>query len=127
MQPAGLQEWIHKFEEGEGTKYIRLAFALLALLGLSALWHIREARNFYSLEAMDASQVARNIARGHGFATQFVRPLSLALLEQQHGESPDYLLKPHPDLANPPVYPLLLAGLMKILPFQWEMVGTRFW
>ena len=41
MQPVGLQEWIHKLEEGEGTKYIRLAFFARALLGITALWHIR--------------------------------------------------------------------------------------
>ena len=27
----------------------------------------------------------------------------------------------HPDLANPPVYPVMLAGLMKMLPFHWPV------
>jgi hypothetical protein len=127
MQPVGLQEWIHKIEEGEGTKYVRLAFAFLALLGLTALWHLREARNFSAIEAMDSAQIARNIARGQGFTTQFIRPLSIALLEQHNGPSPKYLREAHPDLANAPVYPLLLAGFMKILPFHWTMEGARFW
>ena len=35
---------------------------------------------------------------------------------------------PHPDLANPPVYPFMLAGLMKVLPFHYpvNLKGT-FW
>lgn len=127
MQPVGVQEWIHKLEEGEGTKYIRIAFCFLALLGLTAMWHIREAKNFTSIEAMDAAQLARNISRGEGFTTQFVRPVSIALLEKEHGENPDYLQKRHPDLANPPVYPLLLAGLMKVLPFDWTISTATFW
>jgi hypothetical protein len=127
MQPVGVQEIIHKFEEGEGTKYIRLLFCILALLGLAAVWHIREAKNFFSVEAMDAAQVARNVARGHGFSTEFVRPLSMAILEERHGQSPEILSKPHPDLANPPVYPLLLAGSMKVLPYQWAIPTGRFW
>jgi 4-amino-4-deoxy-L-arabinose transferase-like glycosyltransferase len=35
--------------------------------------------------------------------------------------------EPHPDLANAPVYPLLLAGLMKALPFNWEISSAKFW
>src|SRR5688500_13329091 len=101
MQPVGLQEWIHKLEEGEGTKYIRFAFIVLALLGLTALWHIREAKNFSSLDAMDPAQVARNIAEGKGYTTKFVRPFSIALIEAHRGgTSPELLTKPHPDLAN---------------------------
>jgi len=34
----------------------------------------------------------------------------------------------HPDLANPPVYPVLLAGLMKVLPFDYTITTTKpFW
>ncbi len=130
MQPVGLQEWIHKIEEGEGTKYIRLAFVILALLGITALWHLREAKNYFAAEAMDVGQVARNISQGHGFTTQNIRPLSIALIENHLGkESPSVLTNPHPDLANAPVYPVLLAALMKVFPMKWEIaVGSKlFW
>src|SRR5439155_19125342 len=30
----------------------------------------------------------------------------------------------HPDLANPPVYPFVLAGLMKVLPFDYAIPVT---
>src|SRR5688572_6610549 len=129
MQPFGLQEWIHKIEEGEGTKYVRLVFAALTLLGLTALWHLREAKNFMAIEAMDAAQVGRNIAEGKGFSTRFVRPLSIVLLEANRGgaAAPDLLTKPHPDLANPPVYPVILAGLFKVMPVNWTMASAGFW
>jgi hypothetical protein len=129
MQPVGLQEWIHKIEEGEGTKYMRLVFAALALLGLTALWHLREAKNFTAVEAMDAAQIGRNIAEGQGFSTRFVRPLSIALIESNRGGavSPELLTKPHPDIANAPVYPVLLAGIFKIMPVNWTMVSSGFW
>lgn len=128
MQPVGLQEWIHKLEEGEGTKYIRLAFLVLALLGITALWHLREAKNFAAAEAMDAAQVARNLSRGRGFTTQNLRPLSVALIESRLGkEGKADLLAPSPDLANPPLYPAVLAGLMKVLPFNWDIASKLFW
>jgi 4-amino-4-deoxy-L-arabinose transferase-like glycosyltransferase len=35
---------------------------------------------------------------------------------------------PHPDLANPPVYPIVLAGLMKVLPFRYPVeLKKPFW
>ncbi|MGZ8898946.1 MAG: hypothetical protein ACXW3Z_02535 [Limisphaerales bacterium] len=128
MQPFGLQEWIHKLEEGDGAKFIRLGLFFLALLALAALWHIREATNFSSMDAMDSAQLARNIADGKGYTTQFVRAFSIALIEQHQGRTnPELLTKPHPDLANPPVYPVLLAGLLKLMPVNWEITEQFFW
>jgi len=124
-----IQEWIHKFEVGEGTRVVRMALAMLGLLSLTALYDLREYRNFSRAEAMDAAQLARNIAEGQGYTTSFLRPLSLTLVEQQQlslkQRTNDFaLLKSgHPDLANPPVYPLVLAALMKVLPFDWEIPG----
>ncbi len=122
-----IQEWIYKLEVGEGTRLIRLLLAILALLALVALYDLREYKNFSTAEAMDSAQLARNIAEGKGFTTLFIRPFSIHLVEQRQIEvaqrTNDFaLLKSgHPDLANPPVYPTLLAGLMKVLPFQWDI------
>lgn len=127
MQPVGLQELIHKFEEGEGSRLIRTAFFLLALAGLAALWHIREARSFASIEAMDSAQLARELSEGRGYSTKVIRPLSLALLEEQGRPASSLLSQPHPDLANPPVFPLLLAGLFKAAPVNWSMPTGQFW
>ena len=63
-----------------------------------------------------------------------MRPFSLSLVERHQKklsrQSDDLaLLKSgHPDLANPPVYAFFLAGLMKALPFDWEIpVGVPFY
>lgn len=126
-----LQEWIHRMEVGGGTRYVRLAVAVFGFLALTLLYDLFEYRNLAHAEAMDAAQVARNVARGQGFTTRFVRPLSLHLVEQ-HQQSVgrrtnDFgmLDHGHPDLANPPLYPLLLAGAMKVLPFEPEIPRGR--
>jgi hypothetical protein len=137
--PGGLQELIHKFEVGEGTRYVKVGALLLASLALAVVYNVREYKNFATPEAMDAAQVARNLAKGHGFSTKFIRPLSLYLVEKRlkqklttlpasaPKEQREALLNvlalkaPHPDLANAPLYPLVLAGLMKVLPFQFEI------
>ena len=116
-----LQGLIHKFEVGEGRHYIPISAGILLFIAILAIYNLREATGFASIEAMDASQIARNISQGEGFTTNFIRPLSLALIGQQRGdtiEDPLQLKANHPDLANAPLYPYLIGAVMKALPFR---------
>jgi hypothetical protein len=131
---TALQEWIHRLEEGAGTRWVRVTAVVLGFWALALVYNLFEFRNLATQEGMDLAQLARNIARGNGYSTQFVRPLSLALVEQRErtrGQRTNDLARvkeAHPDLAHPPVYPLLLAGAMKILPFEYSIPDPRsFW
>jgi hypothetical protein len=122
------QDWIHKLEEGGGLRHVKnIAFALLVfLLIVGCNWRL--FRNMTSMEAMDASQLARNISEGKGFTTDFIRPISIHMLEQHNADKPVFstgdgttpdpaqIKGVHPDIANAPVYPVVLAGWMKIYP-----------
>src|SRR6478609_3725172 len=134
-----IQDLVHKFEE-KGSGGIRKLFIVLLIVLLIVCYNWRGYRNMNKLEAMDAAQVARNIATGHGFSTHFVRPFSLTLVKDHNKDRlttadtnsrPDLALVKdvmHPDLANAPVYPLFLAGAMKVLPFDYQVNVTKpFW
>jgi len=116
-----LQEIIHSLEEGKWAKRIRGLVLLLLIGSLGLVYNLNLTQNFTSPEAMDAAQLARNIAEGRGYTTRFIRPLSLDILRQQGTVSDEELRSEFPDITNPPVYPLLLAGLMKVLPFEFEI------
>jgi len=99
-----------------------LAGLVLVLLVMFCDW--RYFRNFSTQEAMDSAQVARNISEGNGYTTLFVRPFSMYLIQNVNqkksppasaDEKPDYarINGMHPDVSNPPVYPVVLAGWMK--------------
>src|SRR6185312_14071656 len=100
-------------------QYIMLA---VLLVGLVFVYDLRAYKGFTAPEAMDAAQVARNLADGRGFSTDFIRPFSLYLMQEHalaaHSEAAPAtnltdvarISGPHPDLANPPVYPVVLAG-----------------
>jgi 4-amino-4-deoxy-L-arabinose transferase-like glycosyltransferase len=122
----GLQEWIHKLEVGAGTKYLKVALAVLTFAAIALAYNLRGFKNFQTAEAMDVAQVARNVSEGHGYSTLFIRPLSVHLLEKHQRDAK--LKEPfdHPDLANPPVYPTLLAAAMKVLPFKFKTATTGF-
>ena len=118
-----LQEWIHQLEEGTGARHIMRAAALLVLLALALFYNQRQFQNFSSPEAMDVAQVARNLAEGKGYTTQFIRPVSLYLIQKHQGGASLPLASPHPDLANAPVYPYVLAGLMTVAPFDFQIAS----
>jgi 4-amino-4-deoxy-L-arabinose transferase-like glycosyltransferase len=90
-----------------------LFFAVVA--GLFMLFYAtKQFRGFNQPEAMDQAQLARNIARGQGYTTQWLRPLSLWRLHHLPRWR-DMRLQDHPDLVNPPVYPALLATLFYVV------------
>lgn len=134
-----LQDIIHFIEVGAGKRYLRFLLPCVLILGLVIRYDFHAWQNFFASEAMDSAQLARNIADGKGYTTDYIRPLSISLVQarnQSKGEAasidqtPDYarLKTGHPDLANPPVYPIVLAGLMKIVPFQYAVnLKSGFW
>ena len=133
-----LQDLIHRFEVGPWFRYLRISLSCLTVVMLVVGYNGRSFRNMSSVEAMDAAQVGRNLSRGKGYTTLFIRPLSIHLVKTRNaikhgtpnrGSTDDARLKEmHPDLANPPVYPCVLAGLMKVLPFKYAVDKTHpFW
>lgn len=140
MASQKVQEWIHKMEVGGGARVVWMITAAAAVLALVLFYDLRAYRNFSAPEAMDAAQVARNLSEGRGFTTDCIRPFSIYLVQKHNREKfpggmpgtnkTDFaqLYAPHPDLANAPLYPLALAGLMKILKPEWQVEEHKpFW
>ncbi len=135
---APLQDSIHKLASG-GKDWLRYLPVILAGLLIALTYDLRDYRNFSTEEAMDAAQLGRRIAEGKGYTTLFIRPFSMYLVSRtslekagapSSGEAADSarIQTDHPDIANPPVYPVVLAGLMKTLPFEHAVSTTRpFW
>jgi hypothetical protein len=138
MQSSQLiQDLIHKMEVGTGSRYLRILLLVLVVVALAFLYDFRAYRNLASPEAMDTAQLAHNLSEGKGYTTLFIRPFSLFLLQRHNqaggmsGTNADFgriKSAPLPDLANAPVYPTLLAGLMKVLPFNYNVnLTSSFW
>jgi len=126
------QEIIHKFEQGGGLRYLRVGLVVLGVIVFTGLYNWRAFKNMSTQEAMDQAQLARNLAEGKGYKTLFVRPFSMNLVKSTNekagrgvapGAAPDYarVRAMHPDVSNPPVYPVVLAGLLKVLPINYTV------
>jgi len=57
------------------------------------------------LRAMDLAQIARNLATGQGFTTDFIRPLTLALAPR---------IQNHPELVHAPLHPAFMSLLFRL-------------
>jgi hypothetical protein len=81
-----------------------LAIALAALFVYLVYGgaHIRELGD---ANALDYAQIARHLARGEGFTTSFIRPLSLAQVQN---------ISHHPDLSYPPLHPLWMSLFFRL-------------
>src|SRR5882724_8925589 len=121
-----LQAALHLLEVGFGVRIIRWLLILSVLAATLVLYDTRAYHNFNSPEAMDAAQLARNISEGRGYTTEVIRPFSLYLMQKRYAalhpaelfstNFPDMaqVYTAHPDLANAPLYPVVLGGLMKV-------------
>ncbi len=135
-----LQDLIHQLEEGawrasfEDRRLLRCDSGPDARLQLVRATAISPRRKRWTRRNWRA--ISRE---GKGYTTLFIRPFSLYLV-QSHNQaaSADALASAgtdfaqiktaHPDLANPPVYPVVLAGLMKVLPFHYPLdLKSAFW
>jgi len=138
-----IQALIHKFDV-VGTRWISYAALTLAVILLAVWYDTHCYSNFSAPEAMDAAQVGRNLAEGHGFSTDFIRPFSITLVQKYNRAANSGLpvgantaintvdfarvYSPHPDLANPPIYPAILAGLFKVTSPSWKLETRKpFW
>lgn len=133
-----IQTVIHKWDVGTGQRYLRIVILAMAILLQAICYDSCAYKNMATPEGMDAAQLARNLATGHGYTTEFVRPFSLYLIQKRNQNrdiiastnAPDFarIRTAHPDIANAPLYPAMLAGLMKILPFHYAIeLKKGFW
>ena len=138
--PDRIQALIHKLEVEGGARWLNYVALLVAVVALAVWYDTHCYVAFRAPEAMDAAQVARNLAEGKGFTTEFIRPFSIFLLQKHnHAQAvnpvagtngADYaeVYGPHPDLANAPLYPVVLAGLFKLVSPAWQVeLHKSFW
>ncbi len=117
-----LQEFLHRLQSGSGLQFFKVVFVLIVVGTVTALYDSLAYRSLASREAMDMAQLGHNLAEGRGYTTLFIRPLSLYLVKSHRADQASLMKGPHPDLANPPVYPCLLAGLFKLVPSRYFSV-----
>lgn len=69
-------------------------------------------------EAMDQAQIARNVAQGRGFTSQFLRPLDVVTADKRHGRKAEFNLGAMTDSNNAPLNVYALAAALKMTGYD---------
>jgi len=120
-----LQQWIHRLEVGGGTKYVRWLLVVVGFVAVAAIYDLFCFRHFANPEAMEAAQLARNIAHGKGYTTFCVRPFSMKLTRERRADQSALLKEGHRDISNAPVYPLVLVPLLWATPEPADLAAMK--
>ena len=113
-RPRSAHELIHWLEVGAGARWVRLAAMLAGTLALSLLVAWKQFRGPVSEATLVQADTGRQVARGAGFTTLVNYPQTSAVLKAR-GVRFDSR-KPYPELHNAPLYSVVIAGGLRLLP-----------
>lgn len=117
-RPRNLQEWLHWLELGGGARAVRLAALTLGVLVVSLLVSWSQFRGATNEATLAQADTGRQLAAGQGFTTLVNTPQTVAFLERR-GVRFDPA-RPEPELYQAPLYSLVIAGALRVLPEAWR-------
>lgn len=115
-----IQDWILAWDIGTGVQVFRMGMFGLIMVGVILLY---TGTQFYGLrdpEAMNAGQLARNLALGRGYVTRLIRPLDLFYLGASGRPTLSAQRMWLPELWTPPGYALALAVPLRLVGAQTD-------
>ncbi len=116
--PRSLQGWVHWLEEGAGASWLRRAALAAGVLLLSCLVGYKQFRGPSSEETFAQAAMARQLAEGRVFTTPVNYPQTAAWAEARGGRFGPGAEAALPELHHAPLYPLLIAGALKLFPAE---------
>lgn len=113
-----IQGLVHALEAGGAAVWFRRGLTVLAVMLLAIFYFIHEFQGLATSQAMDQAQIGRQIASGHGWHTNVVRPRAIGQL-RSHGKSVQQ--KIWTDTYNAPLPPLVDAIALFPVKAYWKM------
>ena len=114
----------------------RVAFLIL-LIALGFFYMAIDFRGLSHPKGIDQAQIAREIARGHGFTSQMIRPISLDQMRKHQRERADkegavglteeesVMLTEFYDTYHAPLNPMLNSVILGMFKKRWEWKGDE--
>lgn len=116
-----LQNLVHSMDQGKLLPMIRTAMFAAIIITLTLLYLFVQFRGLDTSDAMDQAQIARNLADGKGFTTNYIRPLAVWQLEQA---GKDVSVENFPDFFQAPLNPFINALPLKLVQAHWKLEPT---
>ena len=113
-----VQSVVHNLEEGKWRGRVKFVLVVSVIAAISCIFIIGQFRGLSHSKAMDQAQVARELARGNGFTTKFIRPCAMTQLLTNKGAIPPDRF---PDTYNAPLNPWINSLFLPITKSSWIM------
>ena len=113
-----IQRTVHALEQGDAAIWTKRALAVVVVVSLAVFYMLHEFNGLATSQAMDQAQIARNIASGQGWRTDFVRPLAVGQLQRAGKNVTQRIWY---DTYNAPLPPLVNAFVLRPLKRYWVM------
>ncbi|MGF1657379.1 MAG: ArnT family glycosyltransferase [Verrucomicrobiales bacterium] len=116
MSLPSLQQTIHSLEQGGLGFIIRGALLLTGLVIATLVYLFMNLKGIGTAEGMDQAQIARELARGNGYSTRFIRPATVPIIENQTGSIPT---ESFPEVYHAPLNPIVLSWGLGFAKDDW--------
>jgi hypothetical protein len=113
-----VQAFVHALEEGGWVSRIRLILLLAAVATVFQIVILSQFKGLSNDKGMDQAQIGRQIARGEGFTTKFLRPIAYGQFVRHFGSFPEGDI---PDTYNAPLNPYVDSILLRFTKSTWKM------
>ncbi|HEY5894718.1 MAG TPA: glycosyltransferase family 39 protein [Chthoniobacterales bacterium] len=114
---SALQRLVHNLEQGALAGVLRICLFVGALILVGWVYLSFGFRGLETAEGIDQAQVAREIARGNGFTTQYIRPLAVAQLKSM-GKTVQ--VEKFPETYHAPLNPYLESLVLLSFKEAWN-------
>lgn len=125
-----IQSMLHAIEAGKGQFLLRIIPFFTILFVICAAYNKWGYAGLDDMQSMDNAQLARQISRGAGLNTEFLRPFAVAQLRDYNlkkklelfpaSKFPAGVTRTIPDTYNAPVYPYVLGYWFKLIRPQFD-------
>src|SRR5438067_13863244 len=114
-----VQAFVHALEEGGWVGKIRAALLIAATAATYFYLIYGQFKGLNNSKAMDQAQIARNLEQGHGFTTEFIRPLAIWQTEKHKGAG-SFPVDNTPDTYHAPLNPFVNSLAFRVFDFLNE-------
>ncbi len=101
-----IQRMVHLLEAGSLAVWVKRASAVVVIAAIALFYLLHEFRGMAAAQGMDQAQIGLEIASGHGWRTNFIRPRALGMLASHGKNIPQKIWY---DTYNAPLPPLVDA------------------
>lgn len=119
-----VQETVHSLDQGRFALLIRAGMFGAVIISLILIYLFVQFKGLDDAVAMDQAQIARNIADGKGFTTDYIRPLAVGTLKKAGKLSEEADVSNLPDISQAPLNPWINAIGMRLIKSHWKMTAT---